>query len=414
LYKTHYLIIDKRKLVTTVPNFAGGGLPRADQGDRDFYCCSMMTLFVPWRKGTDIKGDLDSWDDVFMATKFGPKAKKMMQNLNLRYECNHERDDYYNQSKSGPVPMFSRFDRVPPADADQEETLDHYGNEEEIARPDIAEKGHSHLTMLDHMKEAAGIMKKCSWTRPFTFLSFNATKYIPSKRLSGSQWKARIAAEREQLLKLKFKNAPDDGVKKPRKKMADSVTGVKLVDSFHFTKYYKAKKKSSQKIIDKTASDFSLNEEQSRAFRLVANHATDPDPEQLKMYLGGIGGTGKSQVIRALSSFFTARGEAHRFIILAPTGTAAALLNGSTYHSVLGIVDSDSGERSEGTGIRKVRERLKGVEYIFIDEVSMVSCRNMYQISARLAKALNEPAEPFGGMNMIFAGDFAQLPPVGG
>ncbi|KAJ7239712.1 hypothetical protein C8J57DRAFT_1245827 [Mycena rebaudengoi] len=27
---------DKRKLVTTVPNFAGGGLPRADQGDRDF------------------------------------------------------------------------------------------------------------------------------------------------------------------------------------------------------------------------------------------------------------------------------------------------------------------------------------------------------------------------------------------
>jgi hypothetical protein len=100
--------------------------------------------------------------------------------------------------------------------------------------------------------------------------------------------------------------------------------------------------------------------------------------------------------------------------VLASTGTAAALINGSTYHSVLGIVDTDNGERSEGTSIRKVRERLKGVEYIFIDEVSMVSCKNMYQISARLAKALGEPNEPFGGMNMIFAGDFAQLPPVGG
>ncbi|KAJ7248014.1 hypothetical protein C8J57DRAFT_1438014 [Mycena rebaudengoi] len=47
LYRTHYLIIDKRKLETTVPNFAGGALPRADQGDRDYYCCTMITLFKP-------------------------------------------------------------------------------------------------------------------------------------------------------------------------------------------------------------------------------------------------------------------------------------------------------------------------------------------------------------------------------
>jgi hypothetical protein len=55
------------------------------------------------------------------------------------------------------------------------------------------------------------------------------------------------------------------------------------------------------------------------------------------MYLGGMGGTGKTQVIKALSSFFESRKEAHRFIIIAPTGTAAALLGGSTYHSMFGI-----------------------------------------------------------------------------
>ena len=38
----------------------------------------------------------------------------------------------------------------------------------------------------------------------------------------------------------------------------------------------------------------------------------------------------------------------------------------------------------------------------------------MYKISAKLAKALNVYDKPFGGINMIFAGDFAQLPPVGG
>ena len=45
----------------------------------------------------------------------------------------------------------------------------------------------------------------------------------------------------------------------------------------------------------------------------------------------------------------------------------------------------------------------------------MLLCREMYLISARLAWVLNNPDTPFGGMNMIFAGDFAQLPPaIGG
>jgi hypothetical protein len=58
------------------------------------------------------------------------------------------------------------------------------------------------------------------------------------------------------------------------------------------------------------------------------------------MYLGGVGGTLKSTVIKALIKFFEDWGEAHRFLVLAPTGAAAALLNGRTYHSVLGIRDN--------------------------------------------------------------------------
>ncbi|PPQ87199.1 hypothetical protein CVT25_014754 [Psilocybe cyanescens] len=39
----------------TVPNFVGGPLPRRDNGNRDYYCCSMLTLFRPWRNGGDLK-----------------------------------------------------------------------------------------------------------------------------------------------------------------------------------------------------------------------------------------------------------------------------------------------------------------------------------------------------------------------
>ena len=44
----------------------------------------------------------------------------------------------------------------------------------------------------------------------------------------------------------------------------------------------------------------------------------------------------------------------------------------------------------------------------------MVACNDNYKISSQLAKALNEFDLPYGGINMIFSRDFAQLPPVFG
>jgi len=67
----------------------------------------------------------------------------------------------------------------------------------------------------------------------------------------------------------------------------------------------------SQKLIEDVIKKFILNSEQERAFRIVANHAVTPGTEQLIMYLGGMGGIGKSQVIKALMHFFKSRNESH-------------------------------------------------------------------------------------------------------
>ena len=113
-----------------------------------------------------------------------------------------------------------------------------------------------------------------------------------------------------------------------------------------------------------------------------------------------MGGTGKSQVLKALSHFFSARNESHRLAIVAPTGTAASLLGRSTYHYMFGINDRNN------VNLSQVQARILGVEYVFFDEVSMLSAWDMYKISARLARVRNRLDEPFGGMNMIFAGGF--------
>ncbi|KAF6742917.1 hypothetical protein DFP72DRAFT_746645, partial [Ephemerocybe angulata] len=148
-----------------------------------------------------------------------------------------------------------------------------------------------------------------------------------------------------------------------------------------------------QDLIDHGAIQWKLNKEQERAYKIVANHATLSGPQQLRMYLGGMGGTGKTQVIKALKWMFKKKKESHRFIVLAPTGTAAALLRGSTYHSMLGMrtagkkakrESDDCGVREESLSVAQAQQRLSGVDYVFIDEVSMVSCENLYAISSRL------------------------------
>ena len=78
-----------------------------------------------------------------------------------------------------------------------------------------------------------------------------------------------------------------------------------MVDCKYFlSKNFKTSNAEAQKLIDDTAKKFSLNKAQERAFRIVANHAVESNGEQLKMYLGEMAGTGKSQVIKALTHFF--------------------------------------------------------------------------------------------------------------
>ena len=165
-----------------------------------------------------------------------------------------------------------------------------------------------------------------------------------------------------------------------------------------------------QKTVDSVSAEYSLNTEQDRAFRLVANHPCSHDSDQLKMYIAGMAGTGKTHVLKSLVEYFRQRNESHRLLIVAPTGSAAALLKGLTYHSAFGI--NGDGNPTSNIQLAQVKSRLEGVDYIFLDEVSMLSCRDLYLISARLARIRNNLDTPFGGLNMIFAGDFAQLPPV--
>ena len=61
--------------------------------------------------------------------------------------------------------------------------------------------------------------------------------------------------------------------------------------------------------------------------------------------------------------------------------------------------------------IVSVRKRLKGVELLIIDEISMIGCLKLLKVDGVLKKVFND-TRPFGGLNVLLVGDFAQLPAI--
>ncbi|KIM79447.1 hypothetical protein PILCRDRAFT_74363, partial [Piloderma croceum F 1598] len=79
---------------SVVPNFLPTTLPRSDRGDREYYCCTMLTLFKPWRSGKDLRSNEESWDKSFVTHEFTKRQMEIMKYFNVQYECLDARDDY--------------------------------------------------------------------------------------------------------------------------------------------------------------------------------------------------------------------------------------------------------------------------------------------------------------------------------
>lgn len=163
-------------------------------------------------------------------------------------------------------------------------------------------------------------------------------------------------------------------------------------------------------VLREVAKKWTLNREQTRAFEMVASHSLQETPSQLLMYLGGPGGTGKSRVVNALRDFFHIRSQARRFRLAAFTGVAARNIGGATLHSLLQM--NESGRRGGAKTQMDLSAMWEGVDYLFIDELSMLGCEMLHNVSVALTEATGHTAA-FGKLNVILAGDFAQLPPIG-
>lgn len=153
-------------------------------------------------------------------------------------------------------------------------------------------------------------------------------------------------------------------------------------------------------------SDIEFSEEQVRAIDIADSGSN--------IFISGPGGTGKSLLIK---HFIERYSKFKRLTVCALTGVAAEILgcNAKTIHSWSSIIHQNNDVMSLYNIIsrnKSVVSRWANTDILVVDEISMMS-KKYFELMDGIGKRIRNNDKPFGGLQLIFLGDFHQLPPVG-
>ncbi|KAL1750608.1 hypothetical protein FB107DRAFT_177916, partial [Schizophyllum commune] len=277
-HASHHVWCDPSKRDYVIPNFVGGAIPRNDQGDREYYCATMLTLFAPWRRGRDLKSEASNWDTAFKNYDFKVRHRQLMENFNLRYECADARDDFRNELKKK---RAARMDPYMSADAEstQEGGIGQsYGEDLELDVPIDGETGPNWNRIYQSVEVARTYADVTGWTlrlpRPDSCKIPTPTSVSQTRR--GSEWAAYVQNLKKSLFNGKFTRAP---AVRPTQGDENDIrrgvheTGVVTLPPTYFTNDAMDTSLDLQSLIQDIIHKFSLNENQQRAFSMIANHA---------------------------------------------------------------------------------------------------------------------------------------------
>ncbi len=130
------------------------------------------------------------------------------------------------------------------------------------------------------------------------------------------------------------------------------------------------------------------------------------------VFLTGEPGAGKTYVINQYISWLEAAGL--NVAVTASTGIAATHIGGMTIHSWSGVGARDTFTQYDLDQImtrEKTVRRIKKAHVLVVDEISMLDGKMLDMVDV-VCRTARQKADAFGGLQVIFVGDFFQLPPV--
>lgn len=130
------------------------------------------------------------------------------------------------------------------------------------------------------------------------------------------------------------------------------------------------------------------------------------------VFLTGEPGAGKTYILNQYIAWLMAADIP--VAVTASTGIAATHIGGMTIHSWSGIGIKDtltSYDLDNIAGKEKLSKRIQKTKVLVVDEISMLDGKVIDMLD-RVCRHVRKSGEPFGGLQVVFVGDFFQLPPI--
>ncbi|KAE8233026.1 hypothetical protein CF326_g1939 [Tilletia indica] len=419
-----------------IPRYISGTLPRRDGTATygDSYCAAMMAHFVPFGATRPLKEHQQTWEDAFAQVTFTSSATRVMDNWAALSECEDARDADLLQRRRREAGITSRVDAHVSIDA--------------------AGAGVRDVDIDMELLHARGDQQSAETTKYCSVLDrggwFDVGEHAPGNganssshtedRMDLSHHTRRLWTKEQSVLEAKAKAdlavpTASSGVLADQLMFDDSTIDTSTLtdcsvlthDPGPSTQRIHWQDRPPHELLNALVEERGLTPSQTLAFTIAGRrffetlHGTETTPLRLLMH--GEAGTGKTVVVRLLRELMDRFGKGTEIRFMAPTGKAASAIGGTTQHAAFGLDIHRRGLTTEELQLANRENHAKRisflqnsfahVKWIFFDEVSMTSCEVFGDIDQALRTATQRPNEPFGGINVLFAGDLCQLPPVG-
>lgn len=428
---THVL---RKRMTWALPVPMIDPFPKPNDGaaGADAWARFIMCLFIPWRSPPDLKSDDETWSDAYLRRKddITEFHHQIIRNMAVLSECKDARD--LNRARRNERPVLSFDGELYELNEDGQGRSDTpLGQQQDRlydidpADPDQPHDSASFLTEnTRELEEILSISARQAIDSCFGRIINPRPAQVGMSSLLRSEDDPLLAAQLQTMATLKRKRRPapaDDRHELrtpynavPNASTAPSITTRGLSMSAHSnpSNHVSAADPATSNlrgVIDQVTIEYALldNTEQLRAFDIISNHICYGG-NQLLMYVGGVGGTGKSHLLKAVLRVLSLLGRSDEALVAAPTGAAAILIGGYTIHSLTMLP-------GKNFDVEQLVSVWRNVKYLFLDEVSMISASLLLRISKRMQHGKGLGEEPyhiaFGGVNVVFLGDFGQLRP---
>ncbi|CAF3623558.1 unnamed protein product [Rotaria sp. Silwood1] len=414
--KTHVLL---KYSEYRVPILYGPQISRRDRDDTRERCSrALLTLFVPWRAVTDLCDVNQTWEDAFKSRQkhISIHSWNIKENIQLLHECQKDCDEHLLQviteaqtdnDAIDPVLLPNEYTTVA-INTTKKSTKDKYIEETTEAVENVGRFSHINIHRQFSLNEF--IDSANQQLVPFVSATPNLVRL-------NRKWQEQLKTERQRarrtLITGNYDKTDDTLDLHAAKDAVITVMNPNNYNNNNFENYGSilpvvsvATNFPTQKII---ADEFTLNREQRAAFMIITSHLdgdsrcrTGDNNGELIMCIPGCGGTGKSQLIHALSKYFLITKRIQMMRKLAPTGIPAAEIDGMTIHSFLGEQRNSGKLRTVKSDDSKLEKEWRLVEYLLIDEMSMVGLNLLAKLNRVLCSAKHvDPQIPFGGAPIL-------------